>query len=107
MVLSILADARAVKMATGIVSVFPGIAPASVTVAPNSPRAFAQHRITEAMSPFNAKGKVIREKACQGEDPRDRATDSYLGEISSSDALINRVARPAIVANWARTMPGT
>ena len=59
MVLLTLAEARAVKIAIGIVSVFPGIAPASVTVAPNSPRAFAQHRITEAIRPFNAKGRVI------------------------------------------------
>ena len=40
-------------MAIGMVSVFPGIAPASVTVAPNSPIAFAQDRMTEAMSPLS------------------------------------------------------
>jgi hypothetical protein len=59
MVLSILADPKAVKIATGIVSVFPGIAPARVTVAPNSPTALAQERIIEAMRPLHARGRVI------------------------------------------------
>jgi hypothetical protein len=59
MVLSIFAEAKAVNMATGMVSVFPGIAPARVTVAPNSPSAFAQQRIMEAMIPLRASGKVI------------------------------------------------
>ena len=59
MAFSMFAEAKAVKMAIGIVSVFPGIAPARVTVAPNSPTAFAQERIIEAMSPLIAKGRVI------------------------------------------------
>jgi hypothetical protein len=57
--LSIRAEDKAVKMAIGIVSVFPGIAPARVTVAPNSPKAFAHVRITEAMIPFSARGRVM------------------------------------------------
>jgi len=60
MAFSILAEAKAVKMAMGMVSVFPGIAPARVTVAPNSPNALAHARITEARSPRNERGRVTR-----------------------------------------------
>jgi hypothetical protein len=59
MAFSMFAEAKAVKMAIGIVSVFPGIAPARVTVAPNSPTAFAQESMIEAISPLSERGRVI------------------------------------------------
>ncbi len=63
-------------MAMGRVSVFIPVAPASVTVAPNSPAALAHARIAEAMSPFLARGRVILKKACHLLQPSVRATVS-------------------------------
>src|SRR4030065_1244612 len=96
MAFAILGEAIAVTTAMGIVCVFPGMAPAKVTVAPNSPTAFAQERTTEAKSPFKERGRVIPQKAFHGEDPTARATAADLGEISSREAFINPVASPAI-----------
>ena len=76
MVFGMSAEARAMKMAVGIVSVLKAIVPASVTVAPNSPTALAQQRITALTNPRKARGKVMRQKACQALEPRERATAS-------------------------------
>ena len=46
------------KIAEAMVCVFPGMFPASVTVAPNSPNARVKPRIKAAASPRNANGKV-------------------------------------------------
>ena len=56
-VLSMSALASFMNMATGRVSVFIAIDPATVMVAPNSPKAFAHVRMPEAMMPRLARGK--------------------------------------------------
>jgi hypothetical protein len=61
--LSTSADARFRKIAMGKVSVFIAIAPANVTVAPNSPKALAQVRIPDAINPLFAIGKIILKNA--------------------------------------------
>jgi hypothetical protein len=61
MAFSILAEAIAVKTAMGTVSVFPGMAPAKVTVAPNSPTAFAQ-RDHRGQKSLEGEGRVIHRK---------------------------------------------
>jgi hypothetical protein len=50
--LSTSAEAKLKKMDIGIVSVSPGIAPASIIVAPNSPIHLAHTITIEEMSPF-------------------------------------------------------
>ena len=53
------AAAKLRKMAMGSVSVFILVAPASVTDAPNSPTALAQHKMIAESSPFLANGNVV------------------------------------------------
>jgi len=48
------AEDNRIKMATGRVSVFKGIEPATVMVAPNSPTAFAQVKKEDAIIPLRA-----------------------------------------------------
>ncbi len=52
------AVAKLRNIAMGKVSVFIAVAPARVTVAPNSPTALAQVRMPEAINPSLASGKV-------------------------------------------------
>ena len=54
---SISALASLMNMATGIVSVFMAIDPATVMVAPNSPRVLAHVRMAEAIIPRLLKGE--------------------------------------------------
>ena len=49
-------------MAMGIVWVLPGILPASIRVAPNSPKARPKESIVPTINPERAKGKIIRQK---------------------------------------------
>ena len=57
------AVARLKKIAMGRVSVFIAVAPASVTVAPNSPTARAHVKIPAAISPFPESGSVTLKNA--------------------------------------------
>lgn len=46
-------------IAKGIVCVFPGILPATISVAPNSPKALANESMVPPIIPFLAKGNII------------------------------------------------
>ena len=57
-------------MARGMVSVFPGILPAIISVAPNSPMARAKDRTVPAMIPFFDSGSIILRNVSNSECPR-------------------------------------
>ena len=59
---SISALDKRMKIAIGSVSVRIAMLPATISVAPNSPKAFAQVRITAAIKPFRASGNVTLKK---------------------------------------------
>ena len=69
------------KIAIGIVWVFPGILPASIKVAPNSPRARAYDNNNPDIRPGLAKGSMIRQKSSISEAPRVLALDIRLKSI--------------------------
>ena len=53
-----------------MVWVFPGILPANIKVAPNSPRERAKERMIPAIIPGQARGTVTRQKICHSGAPR-------------------------------------
>ena len=57
-------------MARGIVWVRPRKEPANMMVAPNSPRARAQHSTAPASSAGKARGTVTRQNVPRGDSPR-------------------------------------
>lgn len=64
------------KIDRAIVCVFPGMLPATIYVAPNSPRDFVNPRITPPKIPLYAKGRVIVRNTLNGFDPSVRAAFS-------------------------------
>ena len=63
-------------MESDSVAVRPGMKPATMIVAPNSPSARAKASTAPAVSPRAASGSVIVQNARQGPAPRVRATCS-------------------------------
>ena len=72
----ILAEERLREIAMGKVSVFIAVAPARVTVAPNSPVALAQVSMLEAIKPSFARGRTTLKKASGLLHPKVRLTCS-------------------------------
>ena len=70
----------------GIVSVLPGIAPASMIVAPNSPKARAKLNKLPAIKPGRAKGSRIRQKIVHSEAPKVRPQASKFLSIWLKEA---------------------
>ena len=60
----------ALYISSGIVFVLKGMFPASIRVAPNSPRALAKERISAATIPFFASGRTILRKVWSSPFPR-------------------------------------
>lgn len=75
-------------MATGIVSVFPGMQPANIKVAPNSPRALAKARIVPAAMPGKAKGTVIVQNILNSLTPKVLAAFKIFLSICSKAPLV-------------------
>lgn len=80
-------DSTAVYIAIGIVWVFPGIFPHTISVAPNSPRALANERINPPKRPGNARGSVIEKNVFILDAPRFIAVFSYNGSIDKNADL--------------------
>src|SRR5579875_1537513 len=80
----ILPASAAKKIAMGSVWVFPGMLPAIISVAPNSPRARAKARMVPAMTPGHASGSATFQKALHSEAPSVRAAWRKLGFTCSS-----------------------
>jgi hypothetical protein len=91
----------------GNVSVFIGVAPANMTLAPNSPTARLQLSTAAAMIPFDESGSRTLLTDCHVVHPNVIARPSYIGSIESNVALIVLVAIGMITQNWATTNPGT
>src|SRR6202522_4350639 len=70
----------------GIVSVFPGIFPAIISVAPNSPSARANERIVPARIPGHASGSAISRNTRLSDAPSVRAACIRCGSTCSSAA---------------------
>src|SRR5512140_1474955 len=70
-------------MAIGIVAVLPGILPASISVAPNSPMQRASERTVAAATPGHANGKVTVQNTRHSDAPSVRAASSKLGSTCS------------------------
>src|SRR3989304_6540804 len=64
-------------MARGIVLVLPGMFPATIIVAQNSPSALAKLRIRPAVNPLFASGRVTRKRVWISDFPRVNAAFSY------------------------------
>src|SRR5438874_2287112 len=77
-------------MARGSVWVLPGMLPATMTVAPNSPRAREKARTLPARMPRHASGRVTRKKARAGPQPRVRAIPTRRGSTSSKAVRAER-----------------
>ena len=68
-----------------MVWVCPGILPATIKVAPNSPKARAKDKTIPAIIPLLAKGKLIRQKIDHSEAPKVLATcKSFLSICSNA-----------------------
>ena len=78
-------DSTAKYMAMGIVCVCPGILPANIKVAPNSPKALAKAKVVAATMPGNAKGKLMRQKIVNSLAPKVLATRRRLVSICIKD----------------------
>ena len=61
------------KIAIAMVWVLPGILPASIKVAPNSPKALANARTVPAITPGQAKGSNTCQNTLHSEAPKVRA----------------------------------
>jgi hypothetical protein len=72
-----------------MVSVFPGIFPASMIVAPNSPMARAKERTAPAMSPFFARGKITFIAVLRFEWPR--VYDAFMRSLSTDSIAARAV----------------
>src|SRR5579875_96162 len=70
----------------GIVSVFPGMLPASISVAPNSPRARANAKIVPARIPGQASGSDTRRNTRHSDAPKVRAACRSVRSSCSSAA---------------------
>ncbi len=75
------------NIAVGKVSVLNFVAPASIRVAPNSPKALAQPNMMPAMIPFLAMGKRTLKKLSSFEHPKLWAIYSYFISMLSKIAL--------------------
>src|SRR6202167_5977052 len=73
-------------MAIGIVSVLPGMFPATISVAPNSPRARAKESIVPASTPGQASGSAISRNTRHSDAPNVRAACSNAGSTCSRAA---------------------
>ena len=91
-------------MASGTVAVLPGMLPASISVAPNSPSARAKARTSPAMMPLRASGSVTSSAVRHSERPsvhaarsRSRSTDSMAARAvrTSSGSAITVAATTA------------
>ena len=78
----ILAEDKLRKIEIGKVSVLMAVAPASVTVAPNSPTALAQVRMPAAIKPSLARGRITLKKASGLLHPSVRA-DLFITHIDA------------------------
>ena len=74
-------------MAMGMVAVFPGILPATIRVAPNSPMARAKDSAVAAAIPGQAKGTETRQKTFHSETPKVLAAFKIFGSICSKAPL--------------------
>ena len=86
--------------ASGRVCVVPGKFPANVIVAPNSPRARAQHSTAPAKTEGAISGSVTRRNTSHRPAPRVRAASSYRRSIDRSPASTVRT-RKGIATNVA------
>ena len=77
-------------MASGTVVVFPGMFPASISVAPNSPSARAKARTRPATMPFRASGSVTSSAVRHSERPSVYAAFS---SSRSTDSMAARAVR--------------
>ena len=91
-------------MYRGIVWVSPGMLPAIMTVAPNSPRPRANASTAPAMTPRRASGRVTRSVVCAG--PALLAASHDAGgvviPVDSEHSAIFQVLQPAAAARVAR-----
>ena len=81
-------DSTAKKIARGIVCVLPGIFPAIIRVAPNSPRALAPESTVPATILGQDKGRTIVKKILSSETPRVRATSKSVLSICWNAARV-------------------
>lgn len=71
-----------------MVWVLPGMLPAIIKVAPNSPRALAKDSIAPEATPGQAKGRVIVQKILHSETPKVLAASKILESIISKAPLV-------------------
>src|SRR6202167_559670 len=77
-------------MAMGIVAVLPGMSPASISVAPNSPSARANERIVPASTPGHASGKATAWNTRHSDAPNVLAASKNRESTCSSAARAER-----------------
>ena len=93
-------------MASGNVSVTPGMNPATMTVAPNSPSALAKDNRMPAEMPRRASGRVMRKNTFQGERPRLEPASSNVRGTSSNAVRMERTNDNAqIIAEYLADHP--
>src|ERR1700678_3881719 len=90
----------------GIVSVFPGMFPAIIRVAPNSPSARAKERIVPARIPGQARGSGISRNTRHSDAPSVRAACVKFGSTCSSAARAVRYISGNATTAAASTVAG-
>ena len=94
------------KIAIGMVCVRPGMLPASIKVAPNSPRARAKARTVPAITPGPASGNNTRRKTAHSLAPSVRAACSNVGFTCSNAPNVVRYIRGNAITVAAMTVAG-
>ena len=94
------------KMATGMVCVRPGMLPASMRVAPNSPRARAKASTVPAITPGAARGKSTRRRTPHSLAPSVRAACSSVGLTCSNAPRVVRYMSGKAMTVAAMTVAG-
>ena len=80
------------KIASASVRVRPGMLPATITVAPNSPSARANARTVPARTPRQARGSVTRKNAAAGAQPSVRPRPTSRGSTPSNAVRAERTS---------------
>src|SRR5882762_3596471 len=93
------------KIARARVCVLPGMLPATMIVAPNSPSALLNPRTAAARRPRRASGSVISMKVLTGPRPSVRATPSRRRSTSSKATLAVRATRGKAMTDEASAAP--
>src|SRR5438552_869486 len=91
------------KIASASVCVFPGMLPATITVAPNSPSARENARTVPATPPRHASGSVTRKNATRCPHPRVRAIPTSRGSTSSKAVRAERTSNGNAMVMVARS----